>query len=244
MGGGSTVMQFLYQGYHTNLAQVVTGYATNLLAAIALTMNGAVMLYIIIFGHRMMFGNLTGGEAVTKASRLIVVAALMGAANYQTFIATPVTQTIPDFISNTITGANGVTGAQGFDALINQVQNFSAHARSQMIGFAYIGDRVATWALEGLAGLFLLICFVVWSLANATADILVPLGAILLPFYLFDATRSYAERWYGKIMSLFLVMIVMLMVGQIVVFQDAQYMQRFEMAIAAAPPDNGFNMNP
>jgi hypothetical protein len=234
---GSTVMQFLFQGYNTNLAGVVVQYATQILGAMATIFQGMVMLYIIILGHKMMFNALSWDAGATKMVRLIIVAALLTAANYQTFIATPVTQTIPNLIATTVTGTQGLQGAQGFDALLNQVQNFTAHARSQMVGLAYIGDRVAIWLIGATASIIVVVCFCIWSLAAATVDFLVPLGV-----YLFDATRSYAERWFGKIIALFLVMIITLMLGQVVVFQDAQYLQRFATAIAAAPPDNGFNL--
>jgi hypothetical protein len=241
---GSVTMQFLYQAYQTNMVGVVTNYATAILGAVAATVQGAVMLYIIILGHKMMFNALSWDAGATKMVRLIIVAAIMTAANYQTFVATPVTTTIPNWIANTVTGTQGLQGAQGFDALINQIQHFSAVARAQMIGIPYIGDRAVVWVFGAMAEIIVLLCFCIWALAAVTADFLVPLGAIVIPFYLFDATRDLCARWFGKIIALFLVMILALMLGQVVVFQDAQYMQRFMAAVAAAPPGAGFDMNP
>jgi hypothetical protein len=242
--GGSTAAQFLYDAYGQNLAQAVTTAAGTVLGAINATVQGVLMLYIIILGKRMMFNALSWNEGVTAMVRAIIVMFLMTAANYQTWVATPVTQTIPTFINNTVTGAQGLTGAQGWDALINQVHNFTANIRAQTVGLAYIADRVIIWATGGMAEIVIFCCVFIWMLANATADFLVPLGGFVVPFYLFDTTRSFAERWFGKIVALFLVMAATLMLGQIVVYQDAQYMQKFAANIAARPADNGFNMNP
>lgn len=242
--GGSTVAQFLFEAYQTNLTQAVTTTATTILGAVAATAQGALLLYILIAGKNMMFGELSAGAGVTRMVRALIIFTLLTATNYQTFIATPITTTVPNFISNTVTGTQGLAGAQGWDALMNQVSNATAQARSQALGLTYIGDRAIIWITGILAKLTILGCLFIWMLASATADFLMPLGGVILPFYLFDATRSFAERWVGKIISLFLVMIVTMMLGQIVVFQDAQYLQKFSTNIAARPADTGFNMNP
>lgn len=238
--GGSSAMQFLYAGYHTNLLAAVTGQLGNILAAVALVAQPALFLYIIILGKKLLFDATSLDQVATKVVRAIVVSFLLAAANYQTWVATPITTTVPDWITNTVTGSTGLAGAQGYDALVNQVHNFTAQIRAQAIGPLYIGDRVVIWLSGELAGIIIVGTFFIWMLANATVDFLVPLGAVLLPFYLFDTTRAYFERWYGKVIALLLVQIVTLMLGQVVVFQNAQYMQKYATAIAAArQADNG-----
>lgn len=242
--GGSVTLQFLWNAYNTNLAQAVTTEATTILGAISGTLQGAVMLYVLILGKRLMFDNLGAGEAMTRLIRAIIIAALMGAANFAAYIATPITTTIPNWINATITGTPGLTGAQGWDALMNKVDNFSAQIHAQTIGMAYIADRLTVWVIGAMAKIVILCCYFIYSLSTATADVLVPLFAILLPFFLFDATRSYVERLAGKVISLFLVMIITLMLGQIVVYQDAQFLQKYATNIGAAEPAGGFNMMP
>lgn len=242
--GGSVICQFLYQAYITNLAQVVQGYPAAILGVVAATVNGAVFLYVIIIGKQLAFGGLSLDRSVTKLVRVAIVAALMTAANYQTFIATPITTTIPNLLSGVIPGQQGVAGAQAWDALINKIDNFNAVIHSQAVGFAYLADRAVASIFTGFAWVNIISCFMIWCLAGATADLLVPLGVIVIPFYLFDATRSFAERWIGKIIALFLVMAITLMLGQIVVYQDAQFLQKYANNIAAAPAAAGFNMGP
>jgi type IV secretory pathway VirB6-like protein len=240
--GGSVLCQFLYQAYITNLAQVVQGYPATILGIIAVTVNGAVALYTIIIGKQLMMGDLSAGRGVTKLVRATIVVSLMAAGNYQTFIAQPITTTIPNLLSGAIPGQQGVAGAQAWDALINKIDNFNAVIHSQAVGFAYLADRAVASGFTGFAWVNIMGCFMIWCLAGATADLLVPLGVVVLPFYLFDATRGFAERWIGKIVSLFLVMLVTLMLGQIVVFQDAQFLQTYANNIAAAPAHQGFDM--
>jgi len=242
--GGSVTLQFIWTAYNQNLAQAVTTQANTILGAIGATLQGAVMLYVLILGKRLLFDNLGAGEAVTRLIRAVIIVSLMSVANYTAFIATPITTTIPNWINSTITGTPGLTGAQGWDALMNKVDNFVAQIHEQTVGVAYIADRLAVWIIGVMAKTIIVCCYFIFSLATATADILVPLFALLLPFFLFDATRSYVERLAGKVVSLFLVMVVTLMLGQIVVFQDAQFLTKFANNIGAAPPAGGFNMMP
>lgn len=242
--GGSVLCQFLYQAYITNLAQVVQGYPRVILGVVAATVNGAILLYVLVVGKKLMFGGLGVDAGVAKLVRVAIVAALMTAGNYQTFVATPITETIPNLLSGAVPGQQGVAGAQAWDALINKIDNFNAVIHSQAVGFAYLADRAVASIFTGFAWANIMGCFLIWSLAGATADLLVPLGVVVIPFYLFDATRGFTERWVGKIISLFLVMLVTLMLGQIVVYQDAQFLQKYANNIAAAPAAAGFNMGP
>src|ERR1700733_3754700 len=139
--GGSVIAQFLYNAYITNLTQTVTNYATQMLGLVAATVNGAIMLYVLFVGKQLMFGELPAGVGASKMVRAAIVAAIMTAANYQTYVATPITTTLPNFIAGAVPGQHGVTGAQAWDALLNKVDNFDAQIHSQAVGLAYIGDR-------------------------------------------------------------------------------------------------------
>ena len=241
---GSVTAQFLWNGYHQNLAGVVTGYANQVLGAMAAVAQGAIMLYIIIFGYKMLVGGMVWQEGMSRIVRAIVVSALLGAANYQAFVATPITTTIPNFINNLIAAPQGLQGAQGYDALLNQINAFVEQALAQMVGFLYIGDRVVIWLIGQLAEIIVMGCFFIFSLATAAADILVPVGAVLIPFYLFDATRHFTERWVGKIIALFIVSLLSIVLSQVVVFEDAQYVRQFTQAIGTAPANPGFVQPP
>jgi hypothetical protein len=244
MGGGSTVAQFLFDAYGVNMAQATVQMALKILTVIAATVQGMVMIYVLIIGKQLTTNSLKLSEGVTKLVRAIIVLSLMTATNYQAFIATPVTKTIPDFVGTMIGGQQGLTMADGWDGLMNEVDKFHEATRVQTADVSYLSDRIIMAVTAWLAKIVIVSCLFITMMANNVADFIMPLGAILLPFYLFDATRSFTERWYGKIFALFLVMIVNLMLSQVVVFQDAQYMRQFAANIAARPPDTGFDMSP
>lgn len=238
---GNIAMQFLWDAYHTNLAQVTTAYATQLLGMMAVTLQALVSLYIILFGYQLMFGSLTIKPAMDSMIRLVLVEAVMTAGNYQTWVTTPVTTTIPNMINNILTNGAGLVGAQGYDGLLAQIDNFKAAADAQMVpSWYYFSDRIAVWGISQEAEIIVLLSFFIWSLASACADFLMPIGTCVIPFYLFRATRGWTERWWGKIASLFIVMILAMMVGQVVIYQDAQFVQKYLIAMTANTPNPNF----
>lgn len=242
--GGSTVFQFLSQEYFDTLAQVAAQQANTILQAIVPWVQSAIALAVIIFGKRTLMGQMNMGEASTRIVRLIMVIALLTPANFGNYITTQVTQTIPDAITNAVNGQQNLTGAQGFDALNNGIVNFAAQARKQATpALYYIGERVSIWLVEGVARLMVAGTFLIWALAKAAAAFVVPIGAFVIPFFIFDATREFTMRWVGKLVSLFLVMAVSIMLGSFVVKQDAMYMQQYSKLVSSTTGNQNFTMN-
>jgi type IV secretory pathway VirB6-like protein len=204
---------------------------------------GCIQLLVIITGSNMLAGSLDQATAVRRIVTCLIVSALMTPALFNEFVTPTLTQTIPNQISSAIGGAQGLQGAQGFDALVNQITKFAAQAQAQMVGLPYIGDWVVLGIAEIFAKCFLAVCFAIWAMAALSVDFIVPLRAILAPFYLFNATRGFAERGIGKVVSPLLVQTIALMVGATVIKAEAGYMQQFAVTVAAAPANQGFSMN-
>lgn len=242
--GGSTVFQFLSQEYFDTLAQTASQQANTILQAVTPWVQSAIMLAVLIFGKRTMMGQMSMGEASTRIVRMVMVIALLTPANFAQYITTQVTQTIPDAVTNAVNGQQNLTGAQGFDALNNGIINFAAQARKQATpALYYIGERVGIWLVEGSARVMVAATFLIWALAKATAAFIVPLGAFIIPFFIFDATREFTMRWSGKLVSIFLVMAVSIMLGSFVVKQDATYMQQYGKLTSASQANQNFQMN-
>ena len=147
----------------------------------------------------------------------------MTAAVFNQYITTTLTQTIPNEITQAVVnGANGATGATGFDSLMNAITHSAAAARAQMPFPFYISERVGLWIAELACKIFIAFSFIVWALSALTVYFLVPLLAFLAPTFLFNATRSYGERWAGKMIALILAQTIALMVAAVVISQEGQ----------------------
>jgi type IV secretory pathway VirB6-like protein len=242
--GGSTVAQFIWNGYAQTLQQSAAQTVNVLLQAIVPWVQAALGLYVILAGKRMLTHATSFEQESTAVIRAIMVCALLTPANFNEYITTQATQTIPNAIASAVNGQNGLAGAQGFDALLNQITHFTEQINAQAGGLFYIAERIKIWFAQATASLMVFCCLFVWILAQATIAFLVPVGAIIVPFYLFNATREFTMRWVGKLISLFLVLFITLLLGAFVVRLDGQFMQtNATQTPAGAAANPGFSMN-
>ena len=169
----------------------------------------------------------------------------MTPAVFNQYITTTLTQTIPNEITQAVVnGANGATGATGFDSLMNAITHSAAAARAQMPFPFYISERVGLWMAELACKIFIAFSFIVWALSALTVYFLVPLLAFLAPTFLFNATRSYGERWAGKIVALILAQTIALMVAAVVISQEGSGFSKWRRtSLRRRTPTPAFSMN-
>jgi hypothetical protein len=241
--GGSTLAQFIWTGYAQDLAQTTAQIVNTILQAVVPWMQAALGLYVILAGKRMLTNATSFDQEVNTVVRAVVVCFLLTPANFNQYITTAATETIPNALASAVNGQSNLNGAQGFDALLNQITNFGAQIDSQATGVFYISERVSVWFAQSSASFMVLCCLFVWILAQATIAFVVPVGTLVIPFYLFNAVREYTMRWLGKLVALFLVLTVSLMLGKFVVDLDSQYMQQFAKSVPGQVADPGFSMN-
>src|ERR1700722_13966525 len=210
---GSTLAQFLWQGYSEALTQTTTQVVNSVLQTVVPWVQAAMGLYVILRGKKMLTNATSFDVEVTAVVRAAMVVFFLTPANFNQYITTTATQTIPNAVASAVNGQNNLAGAQGFDALLNQITKFGAQIDAQAVGIEHIAERIAVWFAQGTAGFMVLACLFVWMLAQAAIAFIVPIGAFVLPFYLFDATRGFAMRWVGKLIARFLVLAVSLVLG-------------------------------
>ena len=243
MGGGSVIAQFLWNGYSQTLVQTATGITNNILADVTPIVQVALGLYVIISGKQLLFNATNLDQQATRVIRAIMVVFLLTPANFNTYITTAVTQTIPNEIAQSVNGQDNLQGAQGFDSLINATENFAAQVRAQASGVLYMSERFTVYITEGLSIFLIVCCLLIWMLAQSAIAFIVPLGALVLPLYLFDATRRFTMAWIGKLVALFLVLAVTLILGAFVVREDAAYLQQYGQTVASNAANPQFQMN-
>jgi type IV secretory pathway VirB6-like protein len=242
--GGSTVAQFIWNGYAQALQQNATQTVNVLLQAIVPWVQAALALYVILAGKRMLTHATSFEQESTAVIRAIMICALLTPANFNEYITIQATQTIPNAIASAVNGQNGLAGAQGFDALLNQITHFTEQINAQAGGLFYIAERIKIWFAQATASLMIFCCLFVWILAQATISFLIPVGAVIIPFYLFNATREFTMRWVGKLISLFLVLFITMLLGAFVVQLDGKFMQtNATQTPAGAQANPGFSMN-
>ena len=243
--GGSSIFQTIWNSY-SQVAQQATGQlVTDILPIVAVMVIGCMQLLVLITGTNLLYGKMDAGECARRIVTALVVSALMTPAVFNQYVTTTLTQTIPNEITQAVVnGANGATGATGFDSLMNAITHSAAAARAQMPFPFYLGERIGMWIAELACKFFIACSFIVWALSALTVYFLVPLLAFLAPTFLFNATRTYGERWAGKMVALILAQTIALMVAAVVIKQEGQWFQQMAQNVTASANANpGFSMN-
>lgn len=239
MGGTSSVFQTLWSGWsaasqsatQTNLANIIP-FAVSLLS-------GAIMLLVLATGKNMMFGEVRLGEAVTRGVRALVITALLTAGAFNTYVTTPLTQTIPNAISSAVSGGQSTAGAAAWDALNDATTSAAAHARAQMVpSLFYAGDRAALWLIELATKGLNALCFLVWAVATSVVYFALPVIALMAPAWLFDRTRGWAERAIGFVLGLVLTQALTLMVSATAISLERQFFAQYSTAVTSPATTN------
>jgi len=204
--GSSTIAQFIWSGYAKDLAQNAAQVVNTILQGVVPWIQAALALYVILAGKRMLTNATSFDQEATAVIRAILVCFLLTPANFNQYITSAATETIPGALASAMNGQSNLNGAQGFDALLNQINNFAAQIDAQATGLFYISERIAVWFAQGTASFMVMCCLFVWILAQAAIAFVVPIGALVIPFYLFNAVREFTMRWVGKLIALFLVL--------------------------------------
>lgn len=221
----------IWNGYNNTLVQGAVQNVSAGLSAVAAIIQAVLGLYVLITGGMMLFGGMSFDVGIRRVVRALLVAAVLTPANYNQWVVQTFTQTLPDWIAQSVgQGGSNASGAQQFDTLRQSVIKMVADIKTQATGLSYIAARIEI----ALAGMFcelaLLLCFVIWFLSRAAMALVVCIGPFVIPFYLFDATKGVPERWIGKLIDYAILILLVLVVLQIVQTQDASLIGQ-----AAAP---------
>jgi type IV secretory pathway VirB6-like protein len=166
-------------------------------------MRAALMLYVIIQAGNATMGHASGRSVITAAVRAIVIAAMLQAEHFVPWVQEAALTTIPAQLAEAWHGSVIAVGAAlQFDILRDALQKVAAELLMQASGPLNIVARgiIHLLGVFGSGGIFLMWLF--WYVPILLTGIVIPLGPFLVPFFLFRATRAFAETWVAKLISL------------------------------------------
>ena len=176
------------------------------------------------------------GTAVRKVATFIVIGSLSAAGTFAAFVTTPLTQTIPNDIAQSIGGAATTSGLQQFDLLDAKVTLAIAQTLAQ-IPYRSM-DRLVSWAIGIGARVFICGFVIVWMLAQLIIKLVPILIALTLWTWLFDATRHIGERALSIGIALLVAEALILIVSTIVIQVETAYAAQHLTALQAASQSN------
>jgi type IV secretion system protein VirB6 len=198
---------------------VLDVFDTNLLAAINDIINGALTwarpqvraaatLFILITGWLVLTGRMDKNVLAGRVLRIMAVAALLtSAGTFNTYVRDLFLEDIPSTVGAALTGGTTYAPAAQFDALWSATQRMAATMLAEATGYTQFGERLVIRLLMAISFIALVVIFLIWVIVRVVMGMVIALGPFLIGLYLFDATRTYVERWVGKLVSLTLVQV-------------------------------------
>ena len=244
----SALFQPLWDGYGATFDAAVSDGVARGLAEAALWIQGAIGLYVLITGILIALGSMTFASGVKRMIRALLIIALLVPANYNRFVVQTFTVTVPQRIAASAGGAGPTAqGAQMFDDLVAADERLLAQTLANAGSNPFnTGKIISAYLASALAQVMVLAAFAIWFLAYHLASLVLILGPYVSLFWLFDATRSIPERFFGKMIGYMALMLLVLIVTQIVQTQERAYIRQYAALMTAGPtfgapvPNSGF----
>ncbi|MER9008014.1 type IV secretion system protein [Mesorhizobium sp. M0615] len=191
-------------------------------AAVSAPLVACVTLWIIIQGFLVMRGQVDARGAISRVIMVsIVVALILGQANYQLYIEALFDDTIPR-LAHDISGSDlPFTGIpQKLDLMFASSQyvfQLIASEIGPMNGQDILAFEGAQWIFYGA----LWTAFEIYDAVGILTKVLLTIGPLVLVGYLFDHTRDIATRWIGQLLSYGLLLLLLNIVATIVIAAEA-----------------------
>jgi len=199
----------------------VTHVVSSALSAVAPELATLLTLFVIIQGMMIMFGQYNAWAGVTAILKAAIISALLTASLFASYVQTPLTQTIPNWISTMIGGAP--PGVSQFDALESAIEHFGAGIIQQASGFSGIAIRIEVAILVIGCIAFLGVGALIWELTTGFLNLVVCLGPIAILAYLFRPTQGITERWIGKMIGLLMLYLLIVILLQIAITSEVSF---------------------
>ncbi|WP_192180416.1 type IV secretion system protein [Mesorhizobium amorphae] len=190
--------------------------------AVSAPLVACVTLWIIIQGCLVMRGQVDARGGISRVIMVsIVVALILGQANYQQYIESVFDDTIPR-LAHQISGSDlpfiGIS--QKLDIMFASTQyalQVIASEIGPMNGQDLLAFQGAQWIFYGA----LWTAFEIYDAVGILTKVLLAIGPLVLVGYLFDHTRDIATKWIGQLLSYGLLLLLLNIVATIVIAAEA-----------------------
>lgn len=229
------------QNFDTNITAAMNAGVTGLTAYMALPVQTSIAIYYLIRGVKIAQGD--GGPVQTFVTQLVRNVTILwfcsNAATYNTWVINLFFVGIPTALNKAVfanaaggvpaaTMAGGVTGTgaqfdQVWAILDGMIANVWQHA-----DFFDFATKMAAEIAAITGGLALLVVAMVYLMSRFILAVVLELGVVAIACLIFDATKPIFERWLGKVIALIFLQVTVIVVLQIVMTADVQYMTQMQ----------------
>ncbi|MCK1717464.1 type IV secretion system protein [Bradyrhizobium sp. 141] len=191
-------------------------------SAVSAPLVTCVTLWIMVQGILVMRGAIDARAGITKVMTVsIVVALVVGQANYHDYVVSVFEDTIPQFVHGVSGSGPGVINVpMKLDFIFAAAQATFQRVASEigpMNGQDILALEGAQWVLYGT----LWTAFAIYDGTAILTKVLLAIGPVILVGYLFDRTRESAAKWVGQLLTYGILLLLLNIVATIVVATEA-----------------------
>jgi type IV secretion system protein VirB6 len=223
MTGNFQIFEPAYSFIDGKLDAFLNERATSVVAVVSGPLRAALVLYVLLYGFAILRGAISEPmmDFAVRSLKLAFIYMLATTVAYSTYVTTPLFHTLPDSLTQAISGAGTPDVGTAFD-------QFYARA-------AYLADKLsksgkvidpAPWIMAGLVyvvgAIAAALGFGVVMIAKVALALLVALGPIFVACALFDASRRFFFGWLAQAVNYVVLFALIITVFQLILSLLAQ----------------------
>jgi len=191
--------------------------ASDVLAQVAGPMRLALVLYVLLYGVAILRGAISEPvvDFAVRSLKLTVIYMLATTVAYSTWVTGPLFHTLPDTLTQAISGASTPDVGTAFDQFFNR-----AAYLGQKIGKQATLDNWTPLLMSGavyvIGAIAAAVGFGVVMIAKVALALLVALGPIFIGTALFDGTRRFFWGWLAQAVNYLVLMALIVTVFQLI----------------------------
>ncbi len=223
MAGTFQIFEPAYQFVDGKLDAFLNERAASVIAAVSGPLRAALVLYVLLYGFAILRGAIQEPimDFAVRSLKLGFIYMLATTVAYSSYVTTPLFHTLPDTLTQAISGAGVPDVGAAFDQFFGRA--------------AYLADKVAKtgspvdlgpWILSAVVyvvgALAAALGFGVVLLAKVALALLIALGPIFIACALFDASRRFFFGWLSQAVNYVVLFALIITIFQMVLSLVAQ----------------------
>jgi len=217
MASSFSIFEPAYAFVDAKLDTFLNARASDVIAQVAGPLRAALVLYVVLYGLAILRGAISEPiiDFAVRSLKLAFIYLLATTVAYSTWVTGPLFHTLPDALTQAISGAAAPDVGAAFDQFFSRA--------------AYLGDKIAStaspidWAPVVMAGAVYVVGAIAAALgfgivliAKVALALLVALGPIFIACALFDASRRFFFGWLSQAVNYLILLALILTIFQLI----------------------------
>jgi type IV secretion system protein VirB6 len=223
VAGTFQIFEPAYQFVDGKLDTFLNERAASVIAAVSGPLRAALVLYVLLYGFAILRGAIQEPimDFAVRSLKLGFIYMLATTVAYSSYVTTPLFHTLPDTLTQAISGAGVPNVGAAFDQFFARAA-YLAQKISHEASPVNLGPWIISGVVYVVGALAAALGFGVVLLAKVALALLIALGPIFIACALFDASRRFFFGWLSQAVNYVVLFALIITVFQLVLSLVAQ----------------------